>query len=147
MKNIQHTNYPVSTPPSQTSLSDLLDISLTHNHKPTNPETIPTPPQYHIPTLTTLHPSSCRTPGQLNTKLPPLTTPTRTHNLLSNRLLQTLIIPSPILSLNLLQMPRLPMQPHQPGNQQLGALATSPRFANGLVEEEGVAHRAVDSAV
>jgi hypothetical protein len=57
------------------------------------------------------------------------------------------MVSAPVLILDKIEMSRLPMQTHKTGNKKLGAFAASTGFAEGLVEEEGVAHRSVDCAV
>jgi len=55
-------------------------------------------------------------------------------------------IPFPILALNSLQMQPVPMEAHEPGDQQLGAVARR-LGREGLVQEQGVADGPVDDAV
>jgi hypothetical protein len=57
------------------------------------------------------------------------------------------MVSAPVLILDKIEMSRFPMQTHETGNEELGALAASTGFAESLVEEEGVAHRSVDCAV
>ena len=57
------------------------------------------------------------------------------------------MVSAPVLILDKIEMSRLPMQTDKTGNKKLGAFAASTGFAEGLVEEEGVAHRSVDCAV
>jgi hypothetical protein len=86
-------------------------------------------------------------PRQLNAELPPVTPPSPAQHLLRNRLFQQLPVSLAELPLHHAQMPRFPVKPHQTRYQQLGPLLAGPRLAERLVQEQSVAHGAVDYPV